>query len=82
VLSALSEAVVWDGRAHELIQRLALIATGQTNIPPISDSAMIDGGVVQVVFGPPKDAREVIEDPEVIVGVPTPTPAPEPGTDA
>jgi beta-lactamase class A len=74
VLSAMSEALIWDGRAHELIQRLALIATGQTNIPPISEAAMQDGGVVEVVFGPAKDAREIIQDPEVIR---TPTPGPE-----
>jgi beta-lactamase class A len=74
VLTAMSEALIWDGRAHELIQRLALIATGQTNIPPISEAAMQDGGVVEVVFGPAKDARQIVQDPEVIR---TPTPGPE-----
>ncbi|CAN5855599.1 hypothetical protein BH24CHL4_BH24CHL4_21250 [soil metagenome] len=79
VLSALSEALIWDGRAHELIQRLALIATGQTDIPPISESAMVDGVVVAVVFGPPKDAREIVKDPEVIR---TPTPGSETSPEA
>ena len=82
VLTALSEGLIWDGRAHELIQRLALIATGQIDIPPISEAAMRDDGVVQVEFGPPKDAREIVRDPEVIIGIPTPTSAPDTSPEA
>ncbi len=67
VLAALSEGLIWDGRAHEVIQRLALVATGQQNVPPVSAQAMEDHGVVEVVFGTPLDARDVIKDPEVIL---------------
>lgn len=80
VLAAMSGAVVWDGRAHELIQRLALIAVGRTNIPPISDRAMEDGGGMQVVFGPPQDPNAVIADPEALLGTRTPTPPANEGT--
>jgi beta-lactamase class A len=72
VLAAMSEALIWDGRAHELIQRLALIATNQSDIPPISAEAMVEGGGIVVEFAPPPDPSTVVLDPEVIVGVPTP----------
>ncbi|MBX3070962.1 MAG: serine hydrolase [Thermomicrobiales bacterium] len=67
VLAALSEGLIWDGRAHEVIQRLALIATGNRDVPPVSEAAMQDHGVVEVVFGPATDSREVIADPAQIV---------------
>jgi beta-lactamase class A len=73
VLAALSEGLIWDGRAHEVIQRLALVATGQKVVPPVSESSMVDGGVVQVVFGPRQDARQLIKDPEALRPSPTPT---------
>lgn len=76
VLAALSEGLVWDGRAHEVIQRLALVATGQQNVPPVSEQAMQDHGVVQVVFGAPLDARDVVADPTEII-TPTPQLSPE-----
>ncbi len=70
VLAALSEGLIWDGRAHEVIQRLALIAVGRADIPPVSEASMQDHGVRQVVFGEPADAREVVADPEVFIDRP------------
>jgi hypothetical protein len=67
VLAALSEGLIWDGRDHEVIQRLALVATGNRDVPPVSEAAMQDHGVVEVVFGPATDSREVIADPARIV---------------
>ncbi|CAN5646725.1 hypothetical protein BH23CHL5_BH23CHL5_25280 [soil metagenome] len=63
VVSVLSEALIWDGRAHEVIQRLALIATGETTVPPISEESMMEGGGVPVVFGAAPDPRTIIDDP-------------------
>ncbi len=73
VLSALSEGLIWDGRAHEVIQRLALIAVGRADIPPVTEASMQDHGVRQVVFGAPADARQVVADPDVTTGTRTPT---------
>lgn len=73
VLAALSEGLVWDGRAHEVIQRLALVAIGQQDIPPVSEASMQDHGVVQVVFGPAVDAHTLVADPQVIIAAPTAT---------
>ncbi|MGE3797185.1 MAG: serine hydrolase [Thermomicrobiales bacterium] len=73
VIAALSGGLIWDGRAHEVIQRLALVATGQRDVPPVSEASMQDHGVVQVVFGDPLNARELVADPAEIRERPAPS---------
>ena len=63
IVTVLSLGMTWDGRATEVIQRIALVATGETALPPITEESMIDGGAPDTVFGPPPDPTLVITDP-------------------
>ena len=63
IVTVLSLGLTWDGRATEVIQRVALVATGETGLPPITEESMIDGGPPDTVFGPPPDPTMVVSDP-------------------
>lgn len=63
IIVTLSEDTIWDGRAREAIQRIALIATGTTSFDPIPDEAMQEGYFPDIEWGTPDDPNDIIQDP-------------------